>query len=135
MGQASQNQAISFFLPFSQACIISFPCSLEQCLISSRAETSKKKLWPILRPNKPKWGPKLGFPGFSFFSLLLYFHISCLHGVSFTSNPSASFFRHGIVEWLWIEFKVRPMLFKKSWNFFYSNIVRHPVKLAYSCWG
>ena len=38
------------FLPFSQGSIISFPdiskdCSLVQCLIVSRAETSKKKFF------------------------------------------------------------------------------------------
>ena len=32
--------------------------SLGQCLASSRAETSKKNLWPKLGPNRPKWRPK-----------------------------------------------------------------------------
>ena len=40
-------------------------CSLRQYLTSSRAETSKKNLRSRLGPNRPKSGPKWGFPAFS----------------------------------------------------------------------
>ena len=45
-------------------------------------------------------------------------------------NPTAFFRRHRLVEWPWIKFKIRPMLFKKSWNLFYCNVVGRPFKLA-----
>ena len=65
-------------------------------------------------------------------TIKLIFHISWLHRISFTYNPTASFFMYRIVEWPWIEFRMRPMLFKKSsWNLFYSDAVGLPVKLAY----
>ena len=35
-----------------------------------------------------------------------------------------------IVEWPWIKLKMSPMLFKKSWNLFYSNVIKHLVKLV-----
>ena len=57
----------------------------------------------------------------------LIFHISWLHGISFTYNPTASFFRNRIVEWIEIVFKMRPTLFKKSWNLFYSDVIGCPV--------
>ena len=60
----------------------------------------------------------------------MIFHISWLHRISFTYNPTTSFFGHRIVEWTWIEFRMRPMSFKKSWNLFYSNAVERAVKLA-----
>ena len=47
------------------------------------------------------------------------FHVSWLHIISSTYNQNASFFRHRTVQWPWVEFKMRPMLFKKSWNNFY----------------
>ena len=59
----------------------------------------------------------------------LIFHISWLQGISFIYNPTASFFRY-IVEWPWIEFKMRPMLFMNSWYFFNSKVVGRPVKLV-----
>ena len=35
------------------------------------------------------------------------------------------------IEWLnELEFKMSPVLFKKSWNLFYSNDVECPVKIA-----
>ena len=60
----------------------------------------------------------------------MIFHISWLYRISFTYNPTASFSRHRIVEWPWIEFKMRTMLFKISWNLSQSNVAAHPVKLA-----
>ena len=105
-------------------------CRLGQCLTSSTAESSKKNVWP-------KSGPKGGFAAFSFLLYLkmkdlneLIFHISWLYRISFTYNPTASFFRHRIVEWPWIEFKMRPMLFRISWNFSQSDVAENPVKLA-----
>ena len=46
------------------------------------------------------------------------FRISWLHTISFTYNQTASFFRHRIVQWPWVEFKMSLMLSKKSWNIF-----------------
>ena len=37
---------------------------------------------------------------------------------------------HRIVEEPWIEFKLRPIIFKKSYDLFYSNNVGRPVRLA-----
>ena len=62
----------------------------------------------------------------------LIFHISWLHRISFAYNPISFFFRHRKAEWPWIEFKMRPKLFKKPWNISDSNDVGRPVKLA--CW-
>ena len=103
-----------------------------QCLTSSRAGNSK------IRSNRPKLGPNEVLPAFSV--LLLYqkrkdfikliFHFNWLHRISFIYNHTNSFFRYKIVKWPWIEFKMRPMLFKESWNLFYSNVVECPVKLA-----
>ena len=53
-----------------------------------------------------------------------------LHRISFIYNPTASFLRHRIVEWPWIKLKMRPMPFKKSWNLFCSNVIKHLVKLV-----
>ena len=113
-------------------------CSLGQCLTSSRAETSKKNLWPKLGklgPNRSGSGQNEVSQNFlSYFikrgkiSLNWYF-ISIDYRIFFTYNPTASFIRHRIVEWPEIEFKMRPMLFKKCWNLFYSN-VECPVKLV-----
>ena len=61
--------------------------------------------------------------------------ISWLHRIFFTYNPTASFFRHKIVKWPCIEFKMRPMLFKKSWNLSCSNVVKHPVNAACFIWS
>ena len=66
----------------------------------------------------------------SFFLIKFIFNISWIHRIYFTCNPTASFFRHRVVEWSWIEFKMRPMLFKKSWNLFYSNVIERSVKLG-----
>ena len=81
----------------------------------------------------PNWGRNEVFQHFlSLFikRVKVLFHISWLHRISFTYNPTASFFRHRIVKWPWIKWKMRPMLFKKSWSLFYPNVARHPVKLA-----
>ena len=64
--------------------------------------------------------------------LIILIRISWLYRISFTYNPTASFFRHKIVEWPWIQFKMRPMLFKKSCNLFYAYVFLRSVKLA--CW-
>ena len=64
--------------------------------------------------------------------LIILIRISGLYRISFTYNPTASFFRHKIVEWPWIQFKMRPMLFKKSCNLFYAYVFLRSVKLA--CW-
>ena len=102
-------------------------CSLGQCLTSSGAETFKRKIrneffQRFLLLLKKKCLIKL------------IFHISWLHKIYLTYNPTALFFRHKIVEWPKIEFKMRPMLFKKSWNLSYSNVVGPPVKLPCFAW-
>ena len=133
----------------TKVCVIYF---VNDC---SRAETSKINLWPKLEHNKPKTGPKWGFPAFSFLLyqkrkdlIKLIFYHSFRHRSDYRNSmflwlhkyfspitpvpciTLASFFRHRIVEWPSIEFKMYPMLLKKSWNLFYSNVVRRPFKLA-----
>ena len=91
-------------MSFSQVWIISFPCiahdcSLRRCLTSSRVETCENNealqhfLLTLLKREDP---------------IKLVFHISWLHIISFSYNRNASFFRHRIVEWPWIEFKMGP---------------------------
>ena len=95
-----------------------------------------KKLRTKLGPNRPKLGSKWGFP--AIFLIFLKEERSdeidisyqlILYIISFPYNPTVPFFRHRIVKWPWIEFKIRAMLFKKSWNLFYSNVVVRLVKL------
>ena len=61
--------------------------------------------------------------------LLIWYSQGLLHNIWLVIEQNRS--RNRIVEWPWIEFKMRPMLFKKSWNLFYSNVVGRPAKLAW----
>ena len=77
--------------------------------------------------KKKKLVPKWSFPAFSYFikrgKILLNWYFISVDSIEFIS-----------VEWPWIKFKMRPVLFKKSWNIFYSNVVKHPVRLACLAW-
>ena len=91
-------------------------------------------MWSKLAPNRLKSGSKWDFLAFSSYfikrgKILWNLYFRSVDYIIFTYNSTASFFRHWIVECPWIEFKRRPMLFKKSWNLFYSNVVGLPVKL------
>ena len=44
---------------------IAYNDSLRQCLIPSRDKTHEKHFGSKFRPNRPKWGSKLGFSPFS----------------------------------------------------------------------
>ena len=109
-----------YFLKFASLVFLDIAqdCSLGQYLTSSRAETTQ--IGTEMRFSNIFFSMKRG-------KILLILHISWLYSISFTYNRTVSF---PVVEWLWIEFKTRPMLFKKYWNHFYSNPVGHPVKLA-----
>ena len=134
-----QNSIFCHFLKFASLVFLALDCTLGECLTSSRAEISKKKLWFKLGPNRPKskskWVSSIFFLTLSKEErgnlIKLIFQITWLHRISFTYKSTASFFRYRTVEWPWIKFKTRPTLFKKSWNLFYSNVARHPDKLAY----
>ena len=77
--------------------------------------------------KKKKLVPKWSFPAFSYFikrgKILLNWYFISVDSIEFIS-----------VKWPWIKFKMRPVLFKKSWNIFYSNVVKHPVRLACLAW-
>ena len=77
--------------------------------------------------KKKKLVPKWSFLAFSYFikrgKILLNWYFISVDSIEFIS-----------VEWPWIKFKMRPVLFKKSWNIFYSNVVKHPVRLACLAW-
>ena len=93
-------------------------------------------MWPKVGTNSPKSWPNCGLSAFSSPCiergkiLLNWYFISVDYTVYNTQITTASF-RHGRVEWPQIEVKMRPMLFKKSWNLFYSNGIVRPVKLAW----
>ena len=108
----------------------------------------EKKLCPKLGPSRLKLQPKWCFAAFCF---LLYYKrknlikliFFIIHSRMFQTteilcsvfglmmNSTASFFRHRLVEWLWIKFRIRPMLFRKSWNLFYCNVVGRLVELIF----
>ena len=57
------------------------------------------------------------------------FYIRLLDRISFIYNPTASFFKPRIAQWIGIEFKLRTMLFKKSLIFFILMLLGGQSKL------
>ena len=55
----------------------------------------------------------------------LIFHLSWLHRISFTHNPTASFSRYKIVEWPWIQNEAHAVqeIFIQMWLSFQSNLL------------
>ena len=46
-------------------------------LVTDEARFLKKNFWDLIKPNRPKWGPKCGFPHFLEFWSLDFLEIAC----------------------------------------------------------